>query len=82
MGYAEHNENKCNMNKPYLFISYSSKDKDIVLKDVEQLRELGVNIWVDTQMRTGTNWQKEAFSAINEVDCKVIVLYVSEYSLA
>jgi hypothetical protein len=34
-----------------LFISYSHKDKDFVGRLVSDLKEIGVNVWIDTAVR-------------------------------
>ena len=77
----EHNVKKCDMNRPFAFISYSSADKEIVSSDVATLRDMGVNIWIDEEMRVGREWQDEAFNAMEDPNCKLVIFYISEASL-
>lgn len=77
----EHNVKKCDVERPFAFISYSSSDKEIVSSDVAALRDLGVNIWIDEEMRVGREWQDEAFNAMEDPNCKLVIFYISEASL-
>jgi len=43
---------------PYVFVSYSHKDKGIVYPDIKYLHENGINIWYDEGIPFGQNWQK------------------------
>lgn len=58
--------NKCDITKPYAFISYSHKDKDIVKEDVEYMQSQGLNIWWDEEMDSmaGEDWTRIAYEAI------------------
>ena len=71
----------CNRDYPYAFISYSSKDGERVWKDVVELQDMGYNIWIDKNLKpTESSW-KEAFNAIDSLNCKVVLFYISRNSV-
>jgi TIR domain len=48
------------MTQPYVFISYSRKDRAFVDRLASELNAAGVQTWVDTQdIAAGLNWQEE-----------------------
>lgn len=73
----------CNTNKPYIFISYSGKDKNLVWRDVLEFQRRGYNIWIDEKNldKTQDSWRYNALPAIEDMDCELLVFYVSKYSL-
>lgn len=73
----------CDTTKPYIFVSYSSKDAEVVLRDVLHLQQNGWNVWVDTKNMDGSRsaWQESALEAIQSVRCCVFLFYVSSHSL-
>lgn len=73
----------CDITKPYLFVSYSSKDAEVVLRDVLQLQQRGWNVWVDTKSMDGSRaaWQDSALEAIQSYRCGAFLFYVSGHSL-
>lgn len=71
----------CNLDYPYAFISYSNKDGNRVWKDVVELQDKGYNIWIDKNLKpTDSSW-KEALNAIDCLNCKVVVFYISRNSV-
>lgn len=73
----------CNLNKPFIFISYSNKDVARVWNDVFEFQRRGYNIWldeknVDTKKRA---WTDDALEAIKDIYCSLVVFYVSRDSL-
>ena len=47
--------------EPYVFVSYSSKDREIVVKTLQSLNEkYNVNIWYDANLIAGKTWTTEA----------------------
>ena len=42
--------------KPYIFISYAHKDKDIVMPILEALEGCGFRLWYDAGIEVGTEW--------------------------
>ncbi|MBQ7444894.1 MAG: TIR domain-containing protein [Clostridia bacterium] len=43
-------------NEPFVFISYSHRDTDIVLQILSKLQEKGFRIWFDAGIEVGTEW--------------------------
>lgn len=74
---------QCDELKPYIFISYSSQDADIVRKDADELSARGVNIWVDEELNKaiGEKWDDKVLLAMKNPRCKACFLYVSEHSM-
>lgn len=73
----------CDMNKNFVFVSYSKKDKDKVYPLIVKLQEKGCNVWIDKELisAVGKNWQNGALTAIAEKNCKALLFMVSENSL-
>ena len=73
----------CNLNKPYIFISYSSKDRERVLEDVLEFQRRGYNVWLDDLNldKTNPSWKVDALKAIESYYCQLVVFYVSRWSL-
>ncbi len=68
--------------KPYIFISYSSGDKDIVVKGVERLHEqYGLNIWYDENITGGTNWEKNVRQIIRDDNCRAVLFFAGKNAL-
>ncbi len=73
----------CNTEKPYIFISYSDRDRELVWQDVLTLQEYGYNIWLDQKNLdiTKNSWKDDALNSISDIDCQLVVFYVSKNSL-
>jgi TolB-like protein/tetratricopeptide (TPR) repeat protein len=50
--------------KPYVFVSYSHRDTEIVFPELLRLKESGVNVWYDEGIEAGTEWTDELARAI------------------
>lgn len=74
---------KCDTDKPYVFVSYSSEDKELVHEDVKKLQQMGYNVWLDDANldKTNPSWKLDALGAIEDMDCQLLMLYVSRHSL-
>ena len=75
---------QCDMEKPYIFISYSKKDALRVYPLVNKLQEYGYNIWIDTrglETAVGQNWQDSALYSIANDNCKAVFFMLSSHSL-
>ena len=71
---------KCLPTVPEVFISYSSWNRDRVIKIADTLREEGVNLWLDRdKIPGGTNWSKEIVRAIK--NCRLMILMCSDASV-
>lgn len=67
-----------NEDKPYIFVSYSHKDKDAVEKTVSELRRrFGINIWYDAELYAGKNWDDVAITRLWDNDCKAVLFFAS-----
>ena len=52
-------------NDPYIFVSYSHADEDIVFREISWLQAQGINVWYDTTgIGPGTEWSDEIAKAI------------------
>lgn len=73
----------CDTNAPYIFISYSSADKERVWQDVLAFQKRGYNIWLDEKNldKTKPSWKQDALAAIEDMDCALVLFYVSATSL-
>ena len=65
----------------YYFVSYSHKDYKKVMKDILLLEDEGINIWYDSDMHIGENWEDIAEMYISKFQCKGIIFYLSENSI-
>lgn len=80
-------KHKCNLKEPYIFISYSHKNSDIVRLDL--LRDLsGVNYWVDFENLDGgrceseSDWTEKVIPVLKNDLCKGVIVYCSPYSVS
>ena len=64
----------------YIFISYSHKDSEEVLKVIAYLSEQGVRIWYDEGIDPGTEWDENIASHIN--GCSGMIAFISENYLS
>lgn len=72
----------CDEDKPFAFISYSSKDKRKVWDDIIELQIKGYNIWIDKNMKeTDHSWFDTAKKALSNENCKLVIFYLSESSI-
>lgn len=61
------------------FISYSSKDRPVVLELVRCLKDKGLDIWVDQGgIEAGTDWAERIIDALDRA--QVVILCLSEHS--
>ncbi|MBR2677467.1 MAG: leucine-rich repeat protein [Solobacterium sp.] len=73
----------CDMDQPFLFISYSSLDGDRVTEDALELQKRGFNVWIDNKNldKTKSSWKLDALEAIRDYNCAMLIFYVSSNSL-
>lgn len=73
----------CDMDNPYIFVSYSAQDHQRVWADVLAFQQLGYNVWLDERNldKTKDSWTEDALSAISDLDCLLVLFYVSSSSL-
>lgn len=73
----------CDTENPYIFVSYSAEDKELVWRDVLEFQRRGYNVWLDEKNldKTEDSWRLDALSAVEDMDCELVVFYVSGHSL-
>lgn len=68
---------------PYLFISYSHKNDDVVLLDVQRLKKQ-YNCWIDFENLDGgrsateDDWTEKVQPILDNPNCKGVIMYVSK----
>ena len=67
-----------NGTEPYIFISYSHKDTDTVLKAVDALNDNGFRVWYDNGIEAGTEWPE--YIAERMINCGVVIAFMSRNS--
>ncbi len=67
---------------PYIFISYSHKDSDVIYPILSKLQLKRCRIWFDAGINGGQNWRKMIASKIESVDCKNFIIFVSKNSIS
>lgn len=60
---------------PYIFVSYSHDDADLVYPEIKRLRDEGFNIWYDEGISPGSTWRDEVALALTQ--CKLFLYYIS-----
>ena len=73
----------CDMESPFVFVSYCSQNRDVVWNDVANLQGRGVNLWVDEPNldKRKPSWKDDALRAIANFNCELLVFYLSKESL-
>lgn len=66
---------KCDETKPYIFISYSHRDSDKVIKIIERLQSEGYNVWYDEGIDPGTEWDENI--AKHVIECSYFIAFIS-----
>ena len=57
-----------------VFISHSDKDKDLVRRVADVLRETGMEVWDDREILPGDNWAEKIAKALEESQAMVVLL--------
>ncbi len=65
--------------KPYIFISYSHKDRDLILPIIKSLYESGWKIWYDEGLTIGDRYDETLEEHVK--NCSAFLLFVTEHSL-
>ena len=73
----------CDTRKPYIFVSYSNADWEMVATDVLEFQRRGYNIWMDKKNLDSRKdaWTDDALPAINSWLCQMVLFYISSSSL-
>ena len=67
-------------NAPYIFISYSHKDKDRVYPIIEGLQRRGLRVWYDEGIPGGVSYPKELANRVIKSEC--VMAFISRSSLS
>lgn len=66
---------KAQIPQPYVFVSYSSKDKKFVRRLVYKLEQAGIKVWFDeVELKIGQSLIERLREAIDSVDFLIVVL--------
>ena len=68
-----------NGDEPYLFVSYSHKDKDFVESVVQSLQRKACNIWYDPDIVPGKSWNDDIAKHLKNANC--FLLFLSDNSI-
>ena len=69
-------------NKPYIFLNYSHRDKELAHQVVDYLQEHNFNVWFDEGIHTGAQWKKFILEKIASPNCWMMVFLATKNSLA
>ena len=59
---------------PYIFVSYSHLDSNIVLPIIKELSSRGFRVWFDQGIQAGTEWPQYIAEHIDGCDCVLVCL--------
>lgn len=68
-----------NGNEPYVFVSYSQKNSDIVYPLIKKLQEAGLRIWYDEGLPLTQKWDEVVKPKIASSLCRAVIFFVSPY---
>ena len=66
--------------EPFVFVSYSHRDEEIVYREIRWLQDQGVNVWYDTHIQAGSEWSDALANAI--AGCSRFVFFITPNSVA
>lgn len=61
-------------NEPYIFVSYSHEDKDIVYTIIKKFQESGYRVWFDEGIKHGNDWRAYIENRISFCECFVAMI--------
>src|SRR5262245_48032826 len=65
----------------HIFLSYSRKDKEIMLRIYNDLRVEGLDVWMDNELKVGTpEWERDIEDAIKNTGGVVVLLSPDSYA--
>lgn len=63
------------LDEPFIFVSYSSKDEDVVHPEIKRIESQGYRIWYDKdKLQAGHLWSQDICEAINACNCFVVFI--------
>ena len=74
----------CVTERPYVFISYSSRDRERVWTDALEFQRRGYNVWIDEKNvdKSNASWKDDAIEAVQGLNCRLVLFYVSRDSVS
>ena len=70
-----------NTNGPFVFVSYSHEDKEIVYDFILQLQAQHINVWFDVDLQYGIEWFEDVKKNVRKPQCAGAIFMVSKSSL-
>lgn len=64
--------------KPYIFVSYSHQDAELVYPEITYLKDQGFNIWYDEGISPGASWREELAESI--LSSSLFIIFISPRS--
>lgn len=64
--------------EPYIFVSYSHMDSQLVFAEIKRLNELGYHVWYDEGISPGNEWTEEIASALER--CALFLVFFTPNS--
>ena len=64
---------------PFVFVSYSHRDTNLVFSELGKLNDRGFNLWFDEGIAPGESWRDELANRIDE--CSLFLLFVTPNSV-
>ena len=65
---------------PYLFVCYAHDQRDLVVREIDWLRQQGFEVWFDEAIEAGQRWSEDLALAIE--GCAAMVFFMSPRSLS
>src|SRR5690349_1023451 len=56
-----------------VFLSYSSKDREIAARVADRLQAEGYSVWWDTALTAGDNWQRQIERELREATAVLVI---------
>ena len=64
----------------YIFVSYSKRDSVYAAKLVDALRQEGFNVWIDMDLKKGTQWDRRLEKQLKTCDLCILIVSRNSYS--
>lgn len=61
--------------EPYIFISYSHKDSELVMRCIDALQKEGYRVWYDAGIEAGSEWPE--YIANHLANCSCVLAFIS-----
>ncbi len=60
--------------EPYVFVSYSHKDKDEVFALINHLMLCSCNVWYDVNLESGNDWNEQVAEKLLSAECVLLLI--------